>query len=65
MSQQQPEKLTARTKPEKPRPQQPFVQLEGKLTLEQYDAIARLLFHSILKTMTTLSVQNLLTFANK
>ena len=40
MSQQKREKLTARTKPEKPRPQQPFVQLEGKLTLKQLEAIA-------------------------
>ena len=40
MSKKQREKLTARTTPEKPRPQQPFVQIEGKLTQEQLEAIA-------------------------
>ncbi len=36
MSEQKPEKLTANTTPEKPRPQQPFVQL----TEEQLEGIA-------------------------
>ena len=40
MSKQKREKLTATTVPEKPRPQQSFVQLEGKLTQEQLEAIA-------------------------
>ena len=33
-------KLLATTTPEKPRPQQPLVQLEGKLTEEQLEEIA-------------------------
>ena len=34
------EKLTATTTPEKPRQQKPFVQVEGKLTQAQLEAIA-------------------------
>ena len=40
MSQQKREKLTVTTTPEKPRPQQPSIQVEGKLTQEQLEAIA-------------------------
>ncbi len=40
MSRQKREKLTTTTVPEKPQPQQSFVQLEGKLTEEQLEAIA-------------------------
>ena len=40
MSQQKPEKLTATTTPEKPRPQQPLVQVEGELTEAQLEAIS-------------------------
>ncbi len=40
MSQQKREKPTARKTPEKNRPQQPLVQLEGKLTEAQLEAIA-------------------------
>ena len=40
MSQQKRDKLTVTTLPEKTYPQQSFVQLEGKLTPEQLEAIA-------------------------
>ncbi len=40
MSQQQPEKLTATTTPEKNCQDKPFVQVEGELTEEQLEAIA-------------------------
>ena len=40
MSQQKPDKFTATIVLEKLRPQQSFVQLEGKLTQEQLEAIA-------------------------
>ena len=40
MSQKKPEKLTAITTPEKTRQQQPLVQVEGKLTESQLEAIA-------------------------
>ena len=40
MLKQQRKKLTARTTPEKPRPQKSFIQLEGKLTEAQLEAIA-------------------------
>ncbi len=40
MSKQKREKLTATTVPEKPQLPQSFVQLEGKLTQEQLEAIA-------------------------
>ncbi len=33
-------KLLVRTTPEKSRPQQPFIQIEGKLTEAQLEAIA-------------------------
>ena len=40
MYKQKREKLTVTTTPEKTHPQQPFVQVEGKLTEEQLEAIA-------------------------
>ena len=39
MSRQKRDKLTAIKTPEKPRTQKPLVQLEGKLTQEQLEAI--------------------------
>ncbi len=40
MSTQKRQKFTVATTPEKNRPQQPFVQIEGKLTEAQLEAIA-------------------------
>ena len=40
MSQQQREKFTATTTPEKPCQDKPFIQVEGELTQEQLEAIA-------------------------
>ena len=40
MSQQKREKFTVTTKPDKIRPDKPLVQLEGKLTQTQLEAIA-------------------------
>ena len=40
MSMQKREKLTVVTTPEKNRPQQPSIQIEGKLTEAQLEAIA-------------------------
>ena len=40
MAKQQQEKLTANVIPEKTHPEKPFIQVEGKLTQAQLEAIA-------------------------